>query len=135
MPVWQVRVGDTDIALRDLPVGLLERVKPAWSALVAAPLVDLDAAEALLRAAHLHAGVAVPRNMSTRALLAAYTTTEDDLPDVWMDGAPEDAQRHTDPWIALLCRPPYSYTPKQVREEFTVRDFLLLREAAESRDV
>lgn len=134
VPIWKVRVGDQEMYLRDLPVGVLERITPAWSTAIVAPLLDLRVAELLLHAAHDALGTTRRRHLSTRAVVSAFVLADDDLPTLWMDGIPEEPQRHADAWIALLCRPPYCYTPKQVREEFTVRDLLLISEAAESRD-
>jgi hypothetical protein len=134
-PIWTVTVGDREFYLRDLPIGTLERITPSWSLAIAAPLMDLRIAEALYQAAHEHLGEQPRRHLSTRALIAAFQPNDDDLPSVWMDGIPDDTQRDSDAWIATLCRPPYCYTPRQVREEFTVRDLLVLRDAAESRDV
>lgn len=58
----------------------------------------------------------------------------DDVPDEWIDGVPASGTgRVADRWIAQLCVPPFSFTPRQVRDEFTVRDLELIVAASLSR--
>lgn len=64
--------------------------------------------------------------------LSDFRRAKDDIAKVWRDGLPERSGRASDVWIAQLCRPPFSFTPRQVREDFTVRDIKLVLEANRS---
>lgn len=54
----------------------------------------------------------------------------DDLPDLFVDEVPSNPRREGDRWIVQLCPP---FTPRQVREEFTLRDLYLLATAKGKR--
>lgn len=58
--------------------------------------------------------------------LREWQPAEDDLPDMYLDGVPSNPTRETDRWIPQLCPP---FTPRQIRQEFTLRDIHLLAAA------
>lgn len=65
----------------------------------------------------------------TDVRLTDIRVSVDDRPISWSDGKPSGG-RTLDGAIARLCRPPWSYTPHQVRTEFTLRDLQLIGDAS-----
>lgn len=55
--------------------------------------------------------------------------SDPDLPAYWTDGKPAGG-RTLDGWIVAMCKPPFSFTPHQVRTEFTLRDLELIVSAS-----
>lgn len=64
----------------------------------------------------------------TDVTLSQIRLSDNDLPDMWSDGKPRGG-RTFDAWVALLTRPPWSFTPEQIRTEFTWRDLQLIGDA------
>lgn len=58
--------------------------------------------------------------------LTHFRVSAPDVPDYWANGAPVGPHRTLDGVIIRMCRPPWSFTPRQVREDFTLRDLELL---------
>lgn len=66
------------------------------------------------------------------ARMSDFVKADDDLAKLWQDGVPTSGGRGADRWIAQLCLPPFSFTPRQVRDEFTVRDIEVILMARRS---
>lgn len=85
------------------------------------PLSDLTPHRSGRQAAALCEALDVPADVP----LAAIRPSRSTVPHMWSDGAPRGG-RTLDAWIVKLVRHPYSFTPRQVREDFTLRDLELI---------
>lgn len=89
---------------------------------------DLDDLNPRANASHARA-LALLLVGDTDIRLTDVRRSTDDRPTVWSDGKPSGG-RTLDGAIAHLCRPPWCYTPAQVRNEFTLRDLQLIGDAS-----
>lgn len=93
---WAIRIGEHETQIQDLPVAVLadisKRTEVSWLMLQAAPLVDLTAAQALLKHVCTQEGAEVPQNLTGRTL-ARYFVQVEDSPngDVHTSPAPSPA--------------------------------------------
>ncbi|MDP8930462.1 MAG: hypothetical protein M3O70_18315 [Actinomycetota bacterium] len=65
------------------------------------------------------------REEAGRVTLREWSEAPDDIPELWVDGQPQDGSVE-DRWLVSLCPP---FTPAQVRHEFRYRDLMLMAAA------
>lgn len=58
--------------------------------------------------------------------LRDWTSADDDLPQTFTDGIPDNPKREVDRWLVQMVPP---FTPYQVRTQFTLRDLQLMAAA------
>lgn len=130
-----MQIGDATMHVRDLSIGELTRIAKArnltYRDLLYRPLYDLGAAAELVTLCAASLGVEPPQP-TARAISQALVLTDDDLPEMLENGVPSVGGRDEDGWLAVLCRPPWNFTARQIREEFTVRDLQLMVFVAEA---
>ena len=120
--MWVLEIEGRQHRLDDLTVAQAEKLSIATGV----PWWELDPAGTV---AHLKAWVTIVGVDPNTVRLSQLTAGKDDLPVMWEDGRPSGG-RPLDGWLASLTRPPWSFTPRQVREDFTLRDLRLISEAS-----
>lgn len=124
-----LRVAGRLLRVDDLPLGLLDALEQECGCPLGEVAPGRDASHAAATARMLISHAGLDESLVGRVRLTDFESAEDDLPTLFVDGVPKGGGRATDVWIAQLCRPPFAFTPRQVRNEFSRRDVTLLVEA------
>lgn len=117
---WRVAVDGRTYRSDDLTVAQAEQLELAG--------VRLSEAHATVRGVHAVVTALVGRDAADGLLLADVEIVEDDLPDQYTDGLPDEGGRWTDRHLVIFARPPFCWPPDVVRRQ-TLRDLRLLSEA------
>lgn len=90
---WAVRVAGQEMQIRDLPVGVLNKIAKdtgqSWMMGRVAPLLDLDVAVAVLKAVCKQLDVEMPTDLTGRTIFDYFVEVEDDLPEQFENGVPQ----------------------------------------------